>query len=127
MSNDLKSLSSELKDILQNEEVIAVDQDSAGLFPVRNAVSARTHLIPAATDTGSLLVQSIHPTDAGEYHPLHTCTASAVNRAVVAQKALRWQYSSCLSQLWCLRWSALQCYVFVRNGMPLLCPQLVLP
>ena len=50
MSNDLKSLSSELKDILQNEEVIAVDQDSAGLFPVRNDISARTHcLIPAAT------------------------------------------------------------------------------
>lgn len=35
MSNDIKSLSSELKDILQNDEVIAVDQDSLGLFPVR--------------------------------------------------------------------------------------------
>lgn len=44
MSNDLKSLSDELKDILQNEEVIAVDQDSEGLFPVRNTWHATAAL-----------------------------------------------------------------------------------
>ena len=45
MSNDLKSLSSELKDILQNEEVIAVDQDNAGLFPVREKRHALLHTL----------------------------------------------------------------------------------
>ena len=53
MSNDLKSLSSELKDILQNEEVIAVDQDSAGLFPVRDDCYARTPRVVACITSSS--------------------------------------------------------------------------